>query len=119
MYRTLVLPLMVVLSLSAQAQGREITPRETPQMKAKATERTELVHKTVSLSNEQRERVYEAFLEVERYHDAVLQRYQGQPQEVIDADLPAQYENMDWMADQKLVAILNEQQYRAWKQAFE
>ena len=91
--------------------------RDTPQMTAKAAERTAVVHKTVTLTDAQTAEVNEAYLQVERYHQAIEQRFEGQPAEVKEADMPAQYANMDDHVEKRLATILTPDQLAKWQEA--
>lgn len=101
----------------ASAQERQVKVVDTPQMKAKAEERTELVHRTVNLTEAQRAQVLDAYLEVERYRDALRQRFEGQPAEVVEGDMPGQYKVMDEMVETRLNAVLTEEQLKVWHEA--
>jgi len=107
----------VFVALALTAQESQVAVRDTPQMTAKAAERTALVHKTVTLTDEQTAQVTEAYLQVERYHQAIEQRFEGQPAEVKEADMPAQYANMDDHVEKRLAVILTPEQLAKWHEA--
>ena len=103
----------VFVALAPTAQDSQVAVRDTPQMTAKAAERTAVVHKTVTLTDAQTAEVNEAYLQVERYHQAIEQRFEGQPAEVKEADMPAQYANME----KRLATILTPDQLAKWQEA--
>lgn len=93
--------------------------QDTPEMKAKAAERMELVNKTVTLTEEQKPQVEEVYLQVERYLVMAEQRFAsaGITGEQKEADMKNQYENMDRMVEQKLITILTTEQQQKWVEA--
>ncbi len=117
MRRSILTVSFAAFALLASAQERQIKVVDTPQMKAKAAERTELVHRTVNLSESQRTQVLDAFLEVERYNDALRQRFEGQPPEVVQGDMVGQYKVMDEMLEKRLNTVLTEEQLKLWHEA--
>ncbi|MCB9170177.1 MAG: hypothetical protein H6594_07495 [Flavobacteriales bacterium] len=117
MTKPLITIAFVALTASTMAQGRDITVTDSPEMTAKANEHTQLVDRTVSLSPEQREQVEEMYMEVERYYNALEQRFEGLPEEAREGDMPAQYANMDARIDARLSEILRPEQYNVWKEA--
>ncbi len=117
MRRSILTLSFVAIAAMASAQERQIKVVDTPQMKAKAEERTELVNRTVKLNEAQRAQVLDAYLEVERYRDALRQRFEGQPPEVVEGDMPGQYKVMDEMVEKRLNAVLTEDQLRVWNEA--
>ncbi|MCB0790786.1 MAG: hypothetical protein H6595_10545 [Flavobacteriales bacterium] len=117
MMKPLITIAFVALTFTAMAQGKDVSVTDTPEMMAKAKDHTELVDRTVKLSPEQRELVQELYMEVERYSNALEQRFDGQPEEVRQADMPAQYANMDAHVDARLGEILRPEQYAVWKEA--
>ncbi|MBL7962430.1 MAG: hypothetical protein JNM31_01175 [Flavobacteriales bacterium] len=114
MFRTLTALAFSALTTFVAAQDRTA---DTPEMLATATERTAVVDRTVSLNATQKEEVNAMYVEVERYMAAIRQRYAGQPQEVIDGDMPLQYANMDRYVTDRLATILTPEQYSRWQEA--
>lgn len=117
MRRSILTLSFVAFTLLVSAQERTVKVVDTPQMKAKAAERTELVHRTVNLTEAQRTQVLDAYLEVERYADALRQRFEGQPPEVVQGDMVGQYKVMDEMVEKRLNAVLSEEQLKLWREA--
>ena len=113
MVRTLLTLAFCGLFAAASAQNIQ----DTEAMKTKAKDRTELVDHTVSLTSAQKEQVQEVYMEVERYMAALEFRFKDQPKETRDADMPAQYANMDRFESEKLATILTADQFTVWSEA--
>ena len=92
---------------------------DTEAMKAKATERMELVDKTVSLNADQKPQVEQVYLQVERQMVALEQRFAmaGITGADKEADMKNQYENMDRYVEEKLQTILSADQHKKWLEA--
>ncbi|MCB0794754.1 MAG: hypothetical protein KDB88_08460 [Flavobacteriales bacterium] len=116
MMKSILTAALVIGCLSASAQGRDVVVTDTPEMLEKAKARTAMVDDAVGLSAEQQGQVLEVYMEVERYHNALMQRFDGQPKEDMEADMKTQYENMDRQVEQGLVRILRPEQYDKWMQ---
>ena len=114
MVRTLVTLLLAVTVSAVTAQNIQVTEA----MKAKATERMELVDRTVGgLNATQKVEIEKVYLDMEQYRAALDQRYANAHPETREGDMAGQLEQMDRMVNEKLATILSKEQLATWTEA--
>lgn len=103
----------------AMAQSREITVTDTDAMRASAAKHTELVHRTVTLDDDQRAKVQEIYMNYERQLDGLNQRFAigGLSPEEREAEMAPQWASMEKAVDDQLATILNADQLSKWLEA--
>lgn len=116
MLRKVLTVAVVMVATLAFAQESRINVVDTEAMIQKAKERTELVHETVELKEEQRAAVYEVYMWQERQVEAMKQRYKDSPKDY-EGDIKYVYPKWDSTVNHKLAEILTPQQLEVWKEA--
>ena len=111
--------LFCAAAVFATAQHRDITVKDTDAMRANADKHTALVHKTVTLDDDQKAKVQEVYMNYERKLDGLNQRFDmaGLSKEDREAEMGPQWEALERMVEEQLATILTNDQVGKWREA--
>ncbi len=111
--------LFCAVATFASAQNRDITVKDTDAMRANAVKHAQQVDAAVGLSEEQKPRVNEVYMVVERRLDAMNQRFDmaGMSAEDRAAEMKSQWVGVDQMVEFQLAQILTADQTTKWHEA--
>ncbi len=116
MVRNFLTVLLAAAAFTVSAQRPDFQSVDTPEMTANATKHTQMVDRSAKLTAEQKPRVQEVYMQVERQIKALEYRMQGQPKEDVEADMRGQYQIMDEYVDRELAKILTADQLSRWRE---
>ena len=103
----------------ASAQNRDINVKDTDAMRANAAKHAQQVDAAVILSEEQKPRVNEVYMVVERRLAAMNQRFDmaGMSTEDRAAEMKSQWVGVEQMVEFQLAQILDKDQMVKWHEA--
>jgi Skp family chaperone for outer membrane proteins len=106
-------------ALFASAQNHDITVIDTDAMRASADKHTALVDQTVTLDADQKTKVQEIYMNLERKLDAMNQRFEkgGLTKEQREAEMAPQWTSLEKAVDQQLAEVLTADQATKWREA--
>ena len=116
-FLAIIFGIALISSVSAQTRGE--APPVTPEMEAVAQTQTDLVHSTVTLSDEQRGQVYDIFVDHEQLWTALKLRMAGSGMSAEEQalELDNMVPSVDQRLDQKLAQVLTPEQVSLWMEA--
>lgn len=111
--------LFCAVATFASAQNRDIAVKDTDAMRVNAAKHAQQVDAAVSLTEDQKPRVNEVYMVVERRLDAMNQRFDiaGMSPEDRAAEMKSQWVGVDQMVDFQLAQILTKEQLAKWHEA--
>jgi Spy/CpxP family protein refolding chaperone len=106
-------------ALFASAQQQDITVTDTDAMRASADKHTALVDKTVTLDADQKAKVQEIYMNLERQLDGMNQRFEkgGLTKEEREAEMAPRWASLEMAVDQQLAEVLTPDQAGKWREA--
>ena len=106
-------------ALFASAQQHDITVTDTDAMRASADKHTALVDKTVTLDADQKAKVQEIYMNLERKLEGMNQRFEkgGLTKEEREAEMAPQWVSLEKAVDQQLAEVLTPDQAGTWREA--
>ncbi len=111
--------LFCAVATFASAQSREITVTDTDAMRANAAKHAQQVDAAVGLTGEQKPRVNEVYMVVERRLAAMDQRFDkaGMSPEDRAVEMKSQWVGVEQMVEFQLAQILTPDQITKWHEA--
>lgn len=106
-------------ALFASAQNRDIIVKDTDAMRASAEKHTALVDQTVTLDADQKAKVQEIYMNMERKLDGMNQRFEmgGLSKEQREAEMAPQWISLEQAVDKQLEEVLTADQATKWREA--
>jgi hypothetical protein len=111
--------LFCAVATFASAQSREINVKDTDAMRTNAAKHAQQVDAAVTLSDDQKPRVNEVYMIVERRLAAMDQRFDvaGMSAEDRAVEMKSQWAGVEQMVDFQLAQILTADQMNKWHEA--